>query len=327
MSSGFDAGHPTRISKMSANPGASWLSVHALAEFTFCPRAGLIAFETKSGADDESPAFDTLPRFELQAIEEAIAKCVTRLLLWLGAMIGVILTRPVFGPSPWLWMLALGLLAQPISKTVKSLRELLHRRRVALACRCAEPDPRSRSQQRVNWFGLLNLGFESRSVGEPLRDSDWKIEGKPWRILHKGSLSIPVFRTRSPQDAPRESQIVKIMAYCHLSSQVFGIECPYGIILTDADYGGFAVPNCEPFRKNFHENLIALRDLVQGVQRHEKKPVAYEAFKCAQCPLGKPRPNSLGQSFEQIGVPLLANLCGTSSECGDRFAWRPPFSS
>ncbi len=325
MNSGFNAGHSARVSSMTATPGDSWLSVHAIAEYTFCPRAGLIAFENKCGVDDESPAFDTLPRFELQAIDQAIAKSATRLLLWLCAMIGVALTRPVFGPSPWLWVLVLGLLAQPISKTFNSLRELMHRRRVAMACRCAEPNPRSTDQQRVNWFGLLNLGFESRSVGEPLRDRDWKIEGKPWRILHKGSLSIPVFRTRSPQDAPRESQIVKIMAYCHLSSLVFGIECPYGIILTDADYGGFAVPNCERFQRNFHNNLIALRDLVQAVQRHEEKSVAFDAFKCAHCPLGKPRPNSLGRSLQQIGVPLLANLGGTSSDCGHRFTWRPPY--
>ena len=64
----------------------------------------------------------------------------------------------------------------------------------------------------MNWFGLLNLGFESIRLDDSLRDPDWRFDGRPWRILRKGSLSIPVFRTRSPQEAPREPQIAKIMS-------------------------------------------------------------------------------------------------------------------
>ena len=52
------ADRDVHISRMVATPGDAWLSVHAIAEYSFCPRAGLLAYENKRGdVDDEPPAF------------------------------------------------------------------------------------------------------------------------------------------------------------------------------------------------------------------------------------------------------------------------------
>jgi hypothetical protein len=207
------------------------------------------------------------------------------------------------------------------------IQELLRRRAILLESRCAEPDPYSNEMQPTNWFGLLNLGFESRDVKEALRDPEWQFEGKPWRMLHKGSLAIPVFRTRSPQEAPREPQLAKIMAYCRLSSVVFDTECPFGIILTGADYSGFVVPNCERFRTDFHNSLVALRQLAQAAEQRSEATIPVETRKCSRCPLGQPRLISLGLRVKRFGAPIPPHkLSGESHcDCGDRFEWEPPY--
>ena len=46
-----------RISRMKASGNDPWLSVYAIAEHTFCPRAGLLAFENKRVDPDDEPLF------------------------------------------------------------------------------------------------------------------------------------------------------------------------------------------------------------------------------------------------------------------------------
>ncbi len=333
MSNGLEGGRPARVSRMKATPSEPWLSVHAVAEYTFCPRAGLLAYENKrADPDDAPPAFDTLPRFEIQAIEVELARHYQRLLRWLWSVLVIAASSPIAVYLRQYWYLvlagvALVYLTHQSLSVLMVLQELLRRRKTLLEGRCEEPDPYSEIMQPTNWFGLLNRGFESRDVKEALRDHDWNLEGKPWRILHKGSLSIPVFRTRSPQEAPRESQIVKIMAYCRLSSVVFGSECPYGIILTSEDYSGFVVPNCERFRTDFHNSLVALRHLAEAAEQRSESNVAYDSRKCSRCPLGKPRSVSLGQRVVRFGAPIppFPSSHDMHSDCGDRFQWDPPY--
>ena len=69
------------------------------------------------------------------------------------------------------------------------LLELYDRRRILRESKCNEPDPYHEEMQPVNWFGLLNLGYQSEEVHEPLRDGDWNFEGKPWRLLRPGQLN------------------------------------------------------------------------------------------------------------------------------------------
>ncbi|MBI1310097.1 hypothetical protein GC176_02230 [bacterium] len=331
MSDGGGAARPSRMKARSDDP---WLSVHAIAEYTFCPRAGLIAYENRrADPDDEPPAFDTLPRFELQAVEAEIAQQMKLLFRWLWAMLVVATSSPISVYLKQYWYLVLAGVAmifitwQSLS-VLAVLQELHRRRRVLLESRSAEPDPFHEQMQPVNWFGLLNLGFQSQVVNEPLRDGVWNFEGKPWRLLIRGDLVIPVFRTRSAQESPREPQVAKCMAYCRLVSVVYERECPYGIILTGEDYSGFAIPYCEMFRRDFHNSLVALRHLVQATGYGRDTEVDYEPRKCSGCHLGRPRSPSSGERVVRFGapVPVKTNRDGMHSDCGDRFEWEPPYS-
>ncbi len=331
------ADRDVHISRMVATPGDAWLSVHAIAEYAFCPRAGLLAYENKRGdVDDEPPAFDTLPAFELAAIENEIARHRQRIFKWLWAIAIATLTGPVGAWFRQYWLLVLGFvvmafISYQIISTLLQLLELYRRRGVALASRCAEPDPFCEFMQPVNWFGMFHLGFESQNLKEPLRHIKWQYEGRPWRILRKGSLSIPVFRARSAQSKPQDSHIVKIAAYCELVSFCFGHDCPYGIVLIGDDYSGFAVPNHPSFRKRFHDSLVELRHLAAAADQRAEGDVPNDERKCSGCPLGKPRLVSWGQQIHRFGAPVPINARPGRNDkpihcdCGDRFEWEPPF--
>ncbi len=330
MSNGDSTVH---VSRMKARADDPWLSVHAISEYTFCPRAGVIAYENKRvDPDDEPPSFDTLPRFKIQAVEAEISKQLQVLFRWLWAMLVVAASSPVSVFLEQYWYLVLAGVAMVFvtwqSLSVLSvLQELYHRRRVLLESKSAEPDPYLEQMQPVNWFGLLNLGFQSQLVHDPLRDSDWNFEGKPWRLLIQGDLIIPVFRTRSSHESPREPQVAKCMAYCRLVSIVYERDCPYGIILIGEDYSGFAIPNVEMFRREFHNSLVGLRQLAQATGYGRDTEVDYSPHKCSGCHLGRPRPASLGERIVRFGAPVSAkaDLDGMHSDCGDRFEWEPPY--
>lgn len=322
--------------RMAAKPSDPWLSVHAIAEYEFCPRAGLLAYENKRLDDDDEPlAFDILPRFELDAIERALSHCWKEFLLWVGALFTIFILGSIGGvaqQTEFRIFVGMGILFA-CSRILKVIRRgiiLLKQRHLALTSRCCEPDPRCETTQPVNWFGMLHLGFDSIRLRDALRDPDLQVEGKPWRILRKGSLSIPVFRTRSSQTEPHRQQIVKVMAYCRLATVCFQVECPYGIILTGEDYSGFAVPNQARFRERFHDCLIALRQLAHEADRQIEGAVPNYEPGCCACPLGEPRLVSLGLRVQRFGAAItplpLRNSEGQlfHSDCGDRFQWKPP---
>lgn len=325
-----------RASQMVANSGDPWISVHAIAEYKFCPRAGLLAYENKQTDDDDEPlAFDILPRFELEAIERALVEKKQEFVKWIYVFLGLAIGGPIaekFQQPAILVLIGAGMVfvSYQILRLAWDVIELLKRRHQARSSRCIEPDPYCKVMQPVNWFGLLNLGYESIRPQDSLRDSDWRFDGRPWRILRRGALSIPVFRTRSPQENPKEQQIVKIMAYCRLVEECFQNKCPFGIVLTGEDYSGFTVPNLDPFQESFCTSLMALRQLALAADNRSEGLVAPNERACVGCPLGEPRPVSLGKRVHRFGAPVTVRRLGTSDgkdyhcDCGDRFEWVPP---
>ena len=331
MSNGSRGVH---VSRMIAKGDDEWLSVHAIAQYSYCPRAGLIAFENKRDEpDDEPPAFDTLPRFEIEAVEAEIRRKMQLLFRYLWAILIVAASSPVSVYFKQYWYLVLAGVAM-LFITWQSLsvfmviQELQRRRSILLDSKCVEPDPyEEKKMQPVNWFGLLNLGFQSQIPQEPLEDEDWRFRGKPWRLLMRGDLVIPVFKTRGKQESPKDTQITKCMAYCRLVSKAFKNDCPYGIVLVDNEYSGFAIPNNGRYRKAFHDSLVNLRHLVQSAGYGSNVEVGYSEHKCSKCPMGRPRLVSLNQRVVRFGAPVEPNKDsdGMHSDCGDRFEWRPPY--
>ncbi len=324
-------------SRMRAVAGDPWLKVHAVAEYIFCPRAGILAHENHHDDDDEEqPSLYTLPKYELEAIERALIELRERCVKEVWIFVVLALCGPVGVLIKQYWALVfigIGMVyySQRILNLVADGTELLKRRNLALRGRCEEPDPDSDILQSINWFGLLNLGFESIRLHEPLRDPAWQLEGKPWRVLKKGSLVIPVFHTKSNLDRPRDQHTAKIMAYCRLVEVSFNVECPYGIILTREDCSGFSIPNMAKFRRGFHNEFIEFRNLARESDSiGSERPIAYNPDACEYCPLGEPHAVRSGKRVRRHGAPLPIVVLRDSRgkelrcDCGDRFEWKPP---
>ena len=225
--------------------------------------------------------------------------------------------------------------------TIKTLKR---RRDQALNAVPREPDQDLQKEQPVNWWELLKSGFESISYRSSqddrgtLRDEKWKLAGRPWRVLRRGDLRIPVFLMRRGNSLyPQHS--ARMAAYCHLLERCEGGKSPYGVILYTTYlfrkteiYDGIAIPNAPSTRKRFHNALLEARRIITTEsQSNSKQSMPKHTAACLSCPYGKPILYQQGKTDTQLnGVKLPAFLATDDDQmdyhsvCGDRFRWLPP---
>ena len=348
--------------RMVAGPEDPWVGVHVLTEHIFCPRAGLIMFEQKvedDGDEDSSQeiiysprAFSYLPIYHLPEIER-ILEIQLKKLWWRLLLPGIVLIVAVFGLVGTIASFGfrseevLGLLEMSgfflfLSSIapIKQLMRIVHlqrMRRTAIDAKPHEPDENAKKNQTVNWWQLLKSGFDSVSYKDVLRDEKWHVSGKPWRVLRRGDLRIPVFKKRFC-DGPNGTKLyrqhyARIAAYCRLLEQAEGGRSPYGIILFGNSYDGIAISNDPRSRKVFHENLLAARATFRGAAGKKAKSMPKPKVKtlCRGCKLGKPfvyRPGETEHYRFEKQLPVY-DVEGDDerdyhSACGDRFHWIPP---
>jgi len=333
-----------------------WIGVHVLTEFIFCPRAGLIEHEQRHDDDGEERAEDELdaPRldysptrlYELQAIEHELAFSLgkaRRRLPVCHVVAAVIALSCVVAAAMWNWhwLFALPLAAAAYVIALQHWRRILalvRQRAAALRATPNEPDVHSQENQPVNWWRLFQAGFESIAYKDALRFEPWRLAGRPWRVLRRGSLRIPVFRKRrgSGPNARqlRRQHYARIAAYCLLLERVEGAESPYGIVIFGEGYDGVAIPanhagTMQPLRQGLALARGLIRDAEQG--REPGKPASGNP--CSGCPLGKPLHYRPGHTEHRrfghtlpVVVAIGADRRQYHSACGDRFDWTPPHS-
>jgi len=310
------------------------LSVSAVAESAFCPRAGILTLGSQVEERMENPAFDVTAIYELHVLEAAIIRTFWLIVASVVGVIALYFTAKIMTHRGYLlvWLVAIPIgvrLLTFLSSEIRTLLLLLPKKHAANKAHCVEPDIYSLELQNVTWWGLLNLGFESVSSNQAMQDSEWKVSGRPWRVLRHGSLRIPAFRAKSKAAMPSHQSIAKIMAYCHLLEVSEGFNSPYGVILMGDSYRGFAVPNRGTFPRIFHNALRELRKVVTRVNFRRLDPVPpTEKRKCSDCPWGKPRLVKLGKPTVQNEKALQPHVLRNWREqyhcdCGDRFRWKP----
>lgn len=325
----------------SAHAAAPWIGVHVLSEFVFCPRAGVLTFEMgveDTGEErDHVPPLDYLPDFELELIEERLqhawqqvarltaAAVAVGLVLW-GAAVAI---DPVF----YLVLLASGgWFLKAVIEQGKAIVTHARLREAALHAHPQVPDPESDQLQAVNWWSLLKAGFTPIEYAGAHRDTEWRLAGRPWRVLELGSLRIPVFRKVWGEPELYPQHFVRMAAYCRVIEQSEGGRSPYGIILFGHGYDGCTVPHSEPHRQTLREELDKAGQLLAAVQQHNQRPDTPRSLTvCKGCPLGKPRVHIPGKTEIKINghVRPAHTTKGTDrkpyhSPCGDRFDWVPP---
>jgi len=91
-----------------------------------------------------------------------------------------------------------------------------------------------RRQKSAGIPGGRLIYTDTRSWGaleEPLYDPELGLVGKPDYLVEKGEQVIPVeVKTGGPPDAPYDSHLYQLAAYCLLVQQVYGTRPPYGIL-------------------------------------------------------------------------------------------------
>ena len=181
----------------------SRVRVRTLGEFVFCPRAGLLSHASADEEDeptDERMNLNFLPEYSLTLIEEQLAVQLRRLTRWAawaagGLFLVVVAVSNELPPAVPLALAVPTVLC--VWKTLQALSAVVtlgDRRRAALSATSTEPPADLTDDTPVRWWELLKAGFESVPYLEPLFDGESALAGKPWRVLKKGSLRIPVIR-------------------------------------------------------------------------------------------------------------------------------------
>ncbi|MFZ1008990.1 MAG: hypothetical protein WAN65_19270, partial [Candidatus Sulfotelmatobacter sp.] len=179
-----------------------WIKVRTLGEFVFCPRAGILAAE-KEGDEDESVEdpvrLDFLPEYSLSMIEDQLGLHIRALGTWGGRVAGLLIVMAVAWFFGWKVAVVIGAvvllwLGRRLGQEIRAVLTLADSRRQAIAAEPKEPPENATSQTPVNWWELLRTGFDPIPLKISLRDEAIKLAGRPWRVLRKGSLRIPVIK-------------------------------------------------------------------------------------------------------------------------------------
>ena len=330
---------PTSDSNSNRKP---WLTVHALTEFVFCPRAGLVAVETCSRDEHELPPNNldfSLP-FTLDELEYRLARNLNRLWILAGAAAIILLVGTV---AAWrdqygiaiMSGIGLMLLAKPVARRVETVLKLVERRRAVLERERFDPPVDETVRQNVNWWDFLNAGWMSITCHEAHRDEELGLSGSPWRILRRGSLAIPVFKL-SHFDAANGSRIfpqhiIRMAAYCQLIETCEGATSPCGIILFGDTYEGMTLPNDTEAKTSFSAALQSAQQWLTLAADDRQEPPAAEPALCSGCHWGRPIVYVEGfteHSRHDEPIPVFGTVGKDNrlyhSACGDRFTWRPP---
>jgi hypothetical protein len=324
-----------------------WLGVHALTEFVYCARAGLVA-HAKGGPDagdelEREPwtSLSYSPLYDFESLNRAIEAAQAKLVRW-----GLLAAVMAGGAVVSFFRLGIGWLVVAFAAYLSCVRvwecavdlaQFLWVRRIAAAAEGVEPDPSKRANQPVNWWAMIRAGFDSVPYGEGfvLRSETLRLAGRPWRVLRRGSLRIPVFKKRHCSGAGGENlhdqHDVRIAAYCRLLQECEQAESPYGIVLFDDSYCGVAISVVTAEARFPLEAALDQARIAIASWGEEVAPAPPSPSCCNRCPTGRPRMYRAGETETlRRGIPLpVFGLKGRDgriyhSACGDHFRWMAP---
>lgn len=317
------------------------LGVHVLAQFEFCERAALLTWESESddsGEESQAPhRLDYLPDYEEALIRERLESLMIRfwaffVLLITGLVAGLLVFSRfgwgagmvaccVVGPLLFWWL--------GVVSDVAILRSRLNAARRSSA---REPNDQNPIEEVFNWWELRKAGFQVDRPPEPMRHSGRSLIGKPWRVLRKGDLRIPVFRKHRGERNVRDQHRIRIAAYCWLIEQCEGSRAPYGIVMCAGSYDVFVVPNSRANQSLFTRTLERALESFSRLRTGLACASTPSPASCRRCPFGAPRPipsstenkSRADTTPRPIHVSIGVGGREFHSECGDRFQWTPP---
>lgn len=311
------------------------ISVHELSQFVYCPRAGVIAYESETedqGVEGRPLNLGYLPQYSLISMERYISRAAVVLcvLVSLG-MIALVVAcvAPLAGDLRMFRVaqVSLGVLLVASFVDIAVLIILLRRRRQALRTPPREPVFLGDGAYPIHWWELRAAGFSPRCFKEVLRDGELGIKGRPWAILVRGTQCIPVLRMNGNNDGVYPNHMVRIAGYCHLIEATTNYESPYGIALLPRRLDAMAIPYTSGLKSRLHGAMKTARGAVAQLPGPDEPTDTGICLNCPQARLrryvfGKSNTLYLGQKLPPVSVRANGNSWHTT--CGDRFQWKPP---
>ncbi len=331
-----------RTSTTAAAGHASPLSVHALTEFEFCPRAGIVAVENDWQQEPERDRINLgfyLP-VDFADLEHRLNDSMNHLWRWVACVVVALVAAIVAS----LWhrplIALLGVLACipssfPLRSSIETVLRLVGQRRELLAWQSRELRFDAETPHPVDWRDILRSSWMTIRCLEAYQDDQRGLIGKPWCVIRHGSFTIPVWRfpphpVAEPQIYPQH--LVRMAAYCHLVTECEGRQSPCGVVLFGDSYLGTTLPFHSVAQQQLWEAYENARAILANIDADDRwKPPAPSANLCSGCPCGAPRAyRELHTEFRRNGeyIPVYGSTAADQklyhSPCGDRFEWKPP---
>lgn len=333
-----DRGHATGRTRT-----RNMLSVHALGQYVFCPRAAILAAERgdQRDLDEPLPRPTFLPNFDLQLIEDALSEKFKHLALALVLIVALPIsmvlslrnqTMGYFYLAAATLFFALMWTADLLTAVVK----LAIRRAAALRAEAREPEPAFSGTEPVNWWSMLNAGFEPITHPRQFQHPELPLEGNPWRVLHKGSLRIPVVQAGGDRLGNQKDRLfpkheVRLTAYAMLLEADGHHKVPYGLVFPADSPRGLAFAINDNHRRQAVQLLAEFEKQLEDSQQRNVHPgLPANRNCCTNCDYGKPiatsirEVNSLRRAGEQIVILQSRSDQLFHCECADRFGSAPP---
>jgi len=316
------------------------VNVHALGKYEFCPRAGVLAFESEmpDDQDDEgTPRLDHLPMFDIDLMNKALKTANEQQLksglILLALVMGLLMFGSFISRSlVWLFVPLLLIIGRKTYLHWSDCRELTRRLGLESAAEASKLGDPSAGVRQINWWGLAkDEEFQAVTPQAKYVDRDLRLAGKPPRLATYRGSRLPVIFYHRELDYPKPYHKIRLAAYALLIERnQRGNSVKWGIILHPSTMKGLAVPISQTDKQEAVDKLHEFRrDLVET--RNGTAPVPPAASACATCPHGRPQKHIPGKTDtlkhgKKIPPRLTRGAGGrsTHSACGDRFDWIPP---
>lgn len=311
----------SRSDPMIASSRDPWVSVGLLAQMVFCRRAGIIHHESPQEDEEEIFRIGRGLRYlfyNFREIVKAIRKTIIFIVVTFLLMVVVTFVAgsafvAQIQPESTALLVRVGTFIFDLVGIILLFVWILYLLALLWIYFWAKvktpkiPDPNSSESQPVNWWSLLNAGFQPIKPQSIYTDEQWHLAGCPWRILVNGNLRIPVFRKRYSEGPVGKKlfpqHYARMAAYCHLIEKSEHAFAPYGIILFGKTPRGVTVPYQKRERGTLRRGILDARATLTS---HVEPPMPANMVQCKNCPHSR------------------RDYWTSASPCGTRFGWIPP---
>lgn len=338
------------------NPSGKIIGVHTLSEFVYCSRAGIISYQQKkddAGIEDGFADLTYMPDYDIVLAKQEIVRIVRRLESFAFGLLGGSLATVILAVAvkPFLGFLCLLLLVPSalfFARRIYQDFKRFFRLKATIAAYNSQveqrPDLSNPKTELISWYSLLK-SFDVEKCHDQLIDHEMGVAGRPWKLLHRGDVCMPVFFCRKPASAGEKNRdpiswlfpqhFVRMRAYCHLVEKNTGTHSPCGIIVFAGTMKAVAIKfwNNEGANHQFEEALFLARQTLNEFEQFDSVGVPSPKT-CVRCHLGKPRTYRLsGRTVIRNGSSVKPTLhrivtgektTTYHSTCGDFFRWIPP---